>query len=222
MTPKQLAGLKNCGKRSGQSLFVALSALVFLTALMGIVTFGLLTEARFSDRQQDRLTAFYLARAGIEAAVGQLLTGPGANEQEVAETRLGAGYYKASCSEEERKVNINTADAATLKKLDPAFTENIVKEIVERRGKRRFISVEELTALPGVSANFLTAPTANAQDGLGSLLTVWGDPKDTSSKYYSITALGYLADDPAVMCKLRQVVQKGPDGLRVLQFAQLR
>ena len=137
MTPKQFGGSKNCRKPSGQSLIVALIALVFLTALMGTVTVDLLTEARFSEQQHDRLTAFYLARAGIEAAVEstshrtaeppQRAARQQANEQEVAETRLGAGYYKASYSDEERKVNINKADADTLQNLDPAFTEEIVK-----------------------------------------------------------------------------------------------
>jgi len=232
MIPKPFGSSNNCRKPSGQSLIVALIALVFLTALMGTVTVELLTEARFSDQQHDRLTAFYLARAGLEAAVNQLLIEPPAtpaagsasqaNEQEVAQTQLGAGYYKAGCSDEQRKVNINKAEPGVLQHLDPAFTDEIVKAVVERRAKRPFTSVEELAALPGVRANFLTASTANAKEGLGSLLTVWGDEKDTSSKYYSITAVGYLADDPAVGCTLRQVVRKGPEGLRVMQFEQLR
>jgi hypothetical protein len=43
----------------------------------------------------------------------------------------------------------------------------------------------------------------------------------TSSSHFSITAQGYLVDDPGIVCKLREVVQRGPEGLQVLRFEQV-
>jgi DNA uptake protein ComE-like DNA-binding protein len=280
---------------------VALIVLGFLTAVMGTVTIEMLTDSRITNTKQMEVTAFYVARAGLEAGVNQLLLArsPGyeglgdawhTNQAELGETRLGPdkthgiGVYKVACfdpaagqerigiADEESKLNINKADPAMLSRLDAGFTEDLVKAIVEHRAKRPFITLNELNGLNGAPRNFMN----KTRD---SLLTVWGDGKvnintappavleslgmdeahvkkieefrkgtgspaeagvfktlgdarsylggiddkwlTTSSSYFSITAQGYLMDNPGVGCKLREVVHRGPDGLDVLRFEQV-
>jgi len=288
---------------AGQSLIVSLVLLGFLTAVMGTVTVELLTESSISNARHSEVTAYYIARAGIEAGVSQLLLAksPGyeglgdawhsSQNNELRETLLGGneghavGLYKVAyfdvdsgqerigIADEESKLNINTAEPAMLKHLDPAFTDDVVSAIVERRQQQRpFLTLNELNQLKGVPANFVTKSRE-------SLLTVWGDGKvnvntapravlaslgmdeehvkkieefrkgtggpadmgafktlgdagpylggidvkwlTTSSSHFSITAQGYLVDDPEIKCKLREVVQRGPEGLQVLRFEQL-
>ncbi|MGD1000474.1 MAG: hypothetical protein ABSA67_07225 [Candidatus Brocadiia bacterium] len=289
-------------RAAGQSLIVALVLLGFLTAVMGTVSIELLTESRISNGRHMQVTAFYIARAGIEAGVNQLLAAksPGyeglgdawhsSQNAELRETLLGGneghavGLYKVAyfdvdsgqerigIADEESKLNINKADPAALRRLDPAFSEDFVNSIVERRQQRPFLMLSELTHLKAAPPNFLTKERE-------SLLTVWGDGKvnintapravlaslgidegnvkkieefrkgtggpadmgafktlgdagpylggidekwlTTSSTHFSITAQGYLVDDPEIKCKLRQVVQRGPEGLEILRFEQL-
>jgi hypothetical protein len=288
----------NRSRATGQSLIVALVLLGFLTAVMGTVTVQLLTESSISNARHMQVTAFYIARAGIEAGANQLLLdkSPGyqglgdpwhsSQNEELRETLLGGeaghavGLYKVAyfdvdadqerigIADEESKLNINTAEPAMLRRLDPAFTDDLVNAIVERRQQRPFLTLSELNQLKGAPTNFVT----RARE---SLLTVWGDGKvnintapravlaslgmdeehvkkieelrkgadmgafktlgdaasylggidekwlTTSSSHFSITAQGYLVDDPEIKCKLREVVQRGPEGLRVLRFEQL-
>lgn len=294
-----------CIRRSraaGQSLIVSLVLLGFLTAVMGTVTVELLTESSISNARHSEVTAYYIARAGIEAGMNQLLLAksPGyeglgdawhsSQNAELRETLLGGneghavGLYKVACfdvdsgqerigiADEESKLNINTAEPAQLQRLDPAFTSDLVNAIVERRQQRPFLTLSELNQLKGAPRNLVTKDRE-------SLLTVWGDGKvnintapravlaslgvdeehikkieefrkgaggpadmgafktlgdagpylggidekwlTTASSHFSITAQGYLVDDPEIKCKLREVVQRGPDGLQVLRFEQL-
>jgi DNA uptake protein ComE-like DNA-binding protein len=298
--PRRVAGCGRSRRTAGQSLIVALVVLGFLTAVMGTVTIELLTESRITNTRQMEVTAFYVARAGIEAGVNQLLLAksPGyeslgdawhSNSQELDEMPLGpdkehaVGRYKVACfdpaagqerigiADEEGRLNINKAEPAMLRRLDAAFTDDLVKAIVERREKRPFLTLNELNGVAGAPPHFMT----KARE---SLLTVWGEGKvnintappavlaslgmdeahvtkieefrkgtgdpaemgvfktlgdarsylgmddkwlTTSSSHFSITAQGYLVDDPGIVCKLREVVQRGPEGLQVLRFEQV-
>ena len=188
-------------RAAGQSLIVALVLLGFLTAVMGTVTIELLTESSISNARQTEVTAFYIARAGIEAGVNQLLLAksPGyeglgdawhsSQNAELRETLLGGneghavGLYKVAyfdadsgqerigIADEESKLNINKAEPAMLQRLDPAFTDDFVNAIVERRQQRPFVTLNELNRPQRARrANFVT----KARE---SLLTVWGDGK---------------------------------------------
>ena len=146
------------------------------------------------------MTAFYIARAGIEAGMNQLLLAksPGyeglgdawhsSQNAELRETLLGGneghavGLYKVAyfdvdsgqerigIADEESKLNINKAEPAQLQRLDPAFTDDFVNAIVERRQQRQFVTLNELNQLKGAPRNFVTKDRE-------SLLTVWGDGK---------------------------------------------
>ena len=197
--PRRFDGFRR-SRAAGQSLIVALVLLGFLTAVMGTVTVELLTESSISNARHMEVTAFYIARAGIEAGVNQLLLAksPGyeglgdawhsSQNEELRETQLGGnaghavGVYKVvyfdpetgqeriGIADEESKLNINKAEPAMLHRLDAAFTDDFVKAIVERRQQRPFLTLNELNGLNGAPPNFVT----KARE---SLLTVWGDGK---------------------------------------------
>jgi type II secretory pathway component PulK len=288
-------------RASGQSLIVALILLLFLTGIMGTVSLELLTESSISNARHDAVSAFYVARGGLEAGVDQLVKtkSPGyeglgdawhsSQNEQLNQTDLGSegepvgvfrvsyfdpesGHERIGIADEESKLNINKAEPEMLTRLDSkVFTAEFVKGIVERREKRPFIALEELQSLRGAPRHFAT-------EARESVLTVWGDGKvnintappvvltslgmdeehvkkilefrksagsageigvfktlgdarsylgmddrwfTVSSSYFSIIGQGYLTDKPEVTCKLREVVQRGPDGLRVLRFEQM-
>lgn len=298
--PRRFDGFRR-SRAGGQSLVVALVLLAFLTAVMGTVTVELLTESSISNARHDEVTALYVARAGLEGGVNQLLqakssgyeglgdawhsgqnealrdTNLGGDAQAVGKYRVAyydpeSGQERIGIADEESKLNINTAEPDMLRRLDPkAFTDKIVQAIVERRQARRFLALSELESLPGAPRHFVT----KARE---SLLTVWGDGKvnintappavleamgmdaehvkkilefrnaagkpaeigvfktldearsslgmddhgfTTSSSHFSITAQGYLVDKPGVTSRLREIVERGPEGIRILRFEQL-
>jgi type II secretory pathway component PulK len=293
--PRRFGGFGR-SKTAGQSLIVALVLLAFLTAVMGTVTVELLAESSIFNTRQMQVTAFYIARAGLEAGVNQLLLAksPGyeglgdawhsSQNEDLRETQLGGedqpvGVYRVAyydpesggerigIADEEGKLNINTAEPDMLRRLDQkTFTDKFINAIVERRKERPFLALSELNGLPEGPRRFVT----RARE---SLLTVWGEGKvnintappavlgalgmdeehvkkildfrgkdagvfktlddarpylgiddhwfTVSSTHFSITAQGYLVDMPEMACRVREVVQRGPEGIRVLRFEQL-
>ncbi len=181
----------------GQSLIVVLIILVFVTAMMGTVTVGLLTESRLTAQLHRYMTAYYIARSGLEAAASQLLHDPTEvdslsdrwcrNEGKLNNVSVGPGTYRVvyldeatgkprtGVVDEERKLNVNRAGPAMLRRLHPAFTEEIVNAIVSRRKKQPFVTVYELTTVAPMDEGFLKKEREGAQGGLLSLLTVHGD-----------------------------------------------
>ena len=65
--------LRTHGNNTGHALVAALIVIIVLAAMMGAITVGLLTEGRYSVYEQRRLTAYYIARSGLEAATALLL-----------------------------------------------------------------------------------------------------------------------------------------------------
>lgn len=183
--------------RQGNALIATLIVVAFLTALMGAVSIGLLTESRYVTLQKEYLTAQYVARAGLETACRELLSdesrsdtlteswsaatkpfenvGLGEGAFDVGYTDEITGAPRFGVVDEERKVNVNKAPPEVLKALSPAFTEEVVDTIVKAREKRPFLSLEDMAALPNIPPGFLTDRASNAPAGLASLLTVYGD-----------------------------------------------
>jgi DNA uptake protein ComE-like DNA-binding protein len=173
------------------------------------------------------VTVFYLARAGIETGVNQLLLAksPGyeglsdawhsSQNKELAETPLGDGVYRVAyfdaaaggerigIADEESKLNINKAEPAMLQRLDKAFTDDFVKAIVERREQRPFLTLNELNALKEAPPNFMT----KARE---SLLTVWGDGK-VNINTAPPAVLASLGMDEEHVKKIEEF-RKGTDG----------
>ena len=184
---------------TAQALVAVLLVLVFLTSMMGLVTTTLLVEARASRNQYFRHAALYNARAGLEVAAAQLLADDlnvdsaadawYVNEDAFGDVAFGkgsfavrypdetTGAFRPGVVDEERKVNINTADADTLKGLHPALTDAVVEQVIVRRKTRPFAVVNELALLDGLDRDALRAASDDAPAGLASLLTVFGDGK---------------------------------------------
>jgi len=184
-------------RASGQALIVVLLVLVFLTSLMGTITVGMLTESRLTGYQARYLQAYYAARAGLEVAANQILNDSPdydslsdrwhRSDRDYAQVPVGNGVYRVfyvdgstgnertGVVDEERKLNVNKAEPAMLRRLNPAFTDEIVKAIVARRRTMPFVTVEELATLPEIEPGFLAKPREGAPAGLINLLTVYGD-----------------------------------------------
>ncbi len=170
-------------RTAGQSLIVCLMVLAFMTAVLGSVSVGLMAEARYVRRNGKSLAAFYVAKAGLEAAVSRLaqddrgvdaLGDPWCRERGgLTGTMAGDGTSKYECTvvDEEGRININKADRGMLRALDPGFTDAVATAIVTQRRERAFTRVEDLTSVSGVSEELLMAPRVKGS------LTVYGEGK---------------------------------------------
>jgi len=185
-------------RQGAQSLIIAMTALTFLTAVGGAVTVALVLETRYVSRQRYQTQAFFLARAGVEAAARELLNDspsadtladPWAANDAFKPAPLGNGTFEVVCRDdltgaprygivdEERKLNLNTATPEMLKRLHPVFTDEAVAAIVERRRNRPFGAVSELAPLLDKDSAFLQNGREGAPAGIAALLTVFGDGK---------------------------------------------
>jgi len=178
--------------RRGQTLVVALVVLALVTGLLGTMSLGLMAEARFAAYRGRHLAAFYAARAGVERACLQILAddpavdGPtdawytgrdtegriGGYVFQVAYRSETTGRLRPGVVDEERKLNVNRADRATLRALDPRMSDATAKAILRARP---FVTLADLCRVPGITREYLEAPLENAPGGLVSLLTVYGD-----------------------------------------------
>lgn len=184
-------------RRRAQSLVAALILLAFVTALFGSMAMGLFLEAGLAAGQNERIAAFYLARAGIETAAAELLAheaethfvadpwrdnseafsgramGPG--NFDVRHRRPEDGRFAFGAVDEESKVNINKASGAMLEALHPAFTREAVYATLNFRLQRPFRTVSELEALDILPPGTLRQSPPQGGGVLADLLTVFGD-----------------------------------------------
>jgi len=178
--------------RSGQTLVVALVVLALVTGLLGTMSLALMAEARFAAYRGRHLAAFYAARAGVETACLQILADDPAvdgltdawHTSKDKEGRIGGyvfqvayrsettGRPRLGVADEERKLNVNRADRATLRALDPRMSDATAKAILRARP---FVTLADLCRVPGITRAYLEAPLEDAPGGLASLLTVYGD-----------------------------------------------
>ena len=199
MRPRFLRRLRRLDRAKGQSLIVTLIVLAFITTIMGSLSVALLVEARYASNQRRHIVAYYLAKAGTEVAVRELVADDprfdglsdfwhgGGKAPLKGNLRSGAysvSYVSAETGEpwtgivdEERKLNVNKVDRATLRDLHPAMTKDVVNAIIKQRVEAPFRRVAEVGASPGLVPGFLTTSRPGVPKGLGSLLTVYGDGK---------------------------------------------
>jgi len=221
---------------SGQAMIACLAVLAFVTAIIGPISMGLLLEARVTRNREDKLTTFYLARSGLEVGARLLLVddrssdalsdGWSSGAAELSKIELDDGSYsimyrqpdtgerRYGIVDEERKLNINTADRGTIRALDPAFTEEIAKAIISRREKRPFASIQEIFELPGVPPDLLSKPTEELPGGIEGLLTVFGDGKVNvnTAPLHVLKCLEPLTAQQAELLVARRYGQDGEAG----------
>jgi DNA uptake protein ComE-like DNA-binding protein len=181
--------------RRGQAMVICLIVIGFLTAILGSASMMLLTNSRLATYEQERLSAFYLARSGLETANLLLArddpsvdalgdawnTGGEQAEGELVNGRFGLGYWPvrpdkgtSPIVDEERKLNVNIATPAMLRNLSPALDKAAVQAILQKRQERSFTNLAELSRA-GISHNDLRqtdAPGSNLP--FRALLTVHG------------------------------------------------
>jgi hypothetical protein len=136
--------------------------LAFMTSLFGSMALVLLLEERAARLQGDRIAAHYVARSGLAAAHALLLEDDAAidcpadawqsDADRLARVAVGEGYYDVAYAEpmtgrrrtgavdEERKLNVNVAEAAMIAALHSALTDEAAEAIVARRAERRCAS----------------------------------------------------------------------------------
>jgi type II secretory pathway component PulK len=181
----------------GHALISMLVVLVFLTAVIGAMTSGLMSEMKYVQLQQQYVTVRYVARSGFETACRELLNDPtrydaptdpwgpnaavfeniavGEGVAEVSHRDEATGDLRYGVVDEERKLNVNLAAPEVLQRLSPAFTDEIVDTVVKARSERPFVTLDQMAALPNMPQGFLDETSTEAPAGLRSLLTVRGD-----------------------------------------------
>ena len=122
------------------------------------------------------------------------------------------GGHVPGIVDEQRKLNINTAERAMLQDLNAAITAQVAKAIVARRLERPFQRVLELAEVDGIDRAFLTDPRPGAKGGLISLLTTYGDGR-VNVNTASAAVLGSLGTLTAEQAEKIIARRNGEDGL---------
>ncbi len=162
-------------------MIVCLMVLAFMTAIFGSASLWLMVEARYVSRNGKSLAAFYVAKAGLEAAISRLAQDARGvdtlgdswctERDELTGTMAGDGAYKYECTvvDAEGRLNINEADRGMLRALD--LTDAAASAIITSRSERAFTRVEDILSVSGVSEELLAAPRVKGS------LTVYGEGK---------------------------------------------
>jgi DNA uptake protein ComE-like DNA-binding protein len=178
-------------------MIAMLVVLAFLTVVLGAMSTGLLSEVKYVALQHQYVTVQYVAQSGFETACRELLNDEtrfdaltdnwNGNTDLFSNIPVGEGVCEVSypdeltgetrygVSDEERKINVNLADANVLKRLSPAFTDEIVGALLKARSERPFATLDQMAALPGMPQGFLDQSRDEVAAGLRSVLTVYGD-----------------------------------------------
>ena len=209
----------NCGKK-GTILITSLWILAILSILTMGIGFRVSIEARLAKYNMDRLKGLYLARAGVAKSLYRLSRNPTMSDSlyecgtafsfeeksdpekvrtifssSLGEGSFGVAYREGAAtypgmSDEERKININTAPENVLKNLliyvdeDPTIAADIVQWRNPGPGlddgyyqslpfpykckHEKFSAIEELLLVKGIDQKIF--------DKIKSYITVFGDP----------------------------------------------
>ncbi|MCK5654772.1 MAG: general secretion pathway protein GspK [Candidatus Aureabacteria bacterium] len=114
----------------GIALLIVLWILTILSVIALSFVYMMRLEIKMAKYQRDKAQAFYLARAGLERAIVQLVIDKrssrkidalneswSVNPDAYEDVNLAGGSYKVEVSDESGKININTASAGLLRNL---------------------------------------------------------------------------------------------------------
>lgn len=157
-------------KQKGAVLFICIWALVTLSILSLGVAGRVNSEMQFARYLRDSVVSYYSAKAALNLALSELKNDPTPNSyaffelQKKQDVQLVTGSFSFNFSDEEGRININSADAAKLERL-PGLDSGLAKEIVDS-GLRPFAAKEELMLVSGVTKEIFLQ--------LKDLITVYG------------------------------------------------
>ncbi len=117
-------------ENKGIALLIVLWILTILSVIALSFVYMMRLEIKMAKYQRDKTQAFYLARAGLERAIVQLIIDKrsgrkvdslnerwSVNPDAYENVNLSGGSYKVEVSDESGKININTASAGLLRVL---------------------------------------------------------------------------------------------------------
>lgn len=113
---------------------IALLVVLWILAILSVIAISLVymmrLEIKMAKYQRDKVQAFYLARAGLERAIAQLIMDKkssreldtlneswSVNPDAYEDVTLHGGSYKVEVSDESGRININTASPGLLRAL---------------------------------------------------------------------------------------------------------
>lgn len=177
-------GCHPCGRltaagawRSGAALIFVLWSIALLSLLAGGLSFAIRQDMTISNIQRDRLTAHWLARAGVEMAIATIMDDKHSVQTEtdlwfddpttMQEIKLTGGTFSVfhgdytdlprrmyGVGDESAKLNVNNATREQLMKL-PHMTNYIAGAVVEWRGG----STNQEPQSDGVGRGYYTGQT---------------------------------------------------------------
>lgn len=205
--------------RRGHAMVAMLIVLAFLTAVLGAMSTGLLSEMKYVTLQQDYMVVQYAARAGFETACRELLKDQqdvdaltddwNGNQGAFENIRVGEAVCQVSyfdetvdavrygVTDEERKINVNLAKPEVLKKLSTDFSNEVVEAIVKTRAERPFVTLDQVAALPVMPQGFLDNTSKELPAGLRSVLTVHGDGRVNVNTAPKVVLAALVGEDAA-------------------------
>lgn len=184
--------------RGGQALIVSLIALAVLVAFGGSASLILLAESRYLQAEQNKVAAYYIAISGLEVG-RELIRADNSGVDTLADNwvregrslrgELGNGFFGLGLSapgeggfmpgivDMESKINVNVASPDVLKSLAPALTDDVVRTLVMRRRRRRFVSMQDVESTLGGYGSILDSVLPDSSIRLRDIITVYGNGK---------------------------------------------
>lgn len=202
----------------GSILIIVLWLLFFLGALALAINRYVFSQLSLAQRLQNRSKAYYLAKAALNKALicvrqnedeqYDALNSPWAIAKQVD---LAGGYFKYEASDEERRVNINTAEQWLLNSLlrsacgiDERAANEISSAILKRRAAYGFFEMkEELLLVEGVTQGLFSCIQGKVTLHSSGLINM--NTADASS-------LGILGIESSLAAKIDSF-RKGPDAV---------
>jgi competence ComEA-like helix-hairpin-helix protein len=181
-TVSSLRGRHSKNERRGMALVLVLWVMVVLCAVALKLAFSSHLRLQVTATLGAATKALYLARAGVERAIAELVDGRDSlqtladlRESELSDysdVELADGSYTLFAGldaqgeplygimDEAAKINVNTADRAVLSKL-PAMDSELVAEIVAARRREPFYDLNDLLLLERVDVELLFGEDRN-------------------------------------------------------------
>ncbi|MCK5580501.1 MAG: helix-hairpin-helix domain-containing protein, partial [Candidatus Omnitrophica bacterium] len=195
-------GLKN---KKGSVLILAMWALVFL-AILNVALYKIVSsQVELVKRYRREIISPYLAKAACQYAKARQKSDSTEYDalselKEPQEVEVGKGKFTYTITDEESKINVNTAPAEVLARL-PGLDETLADGIVSS-ARRPFSVKEELLLIDGIDREIF--------NGFKDFITVYGSGS-VNLNTVSEDAMAVLGMDSDLIQIIKRY-RAGPDG----------
>jgi general secretion pathway protein K len=213
-------------KERGIALVVVMIAVFVLSVLAGAFAYSMKVETKLAMNANNQADLEWLGRSGVEYArwiLGQEMScpydslnqiwagGPGGTcdtngalaEATLKDFHIGDGTFTITITDLERKVNVNTADQATLDQVMRVIGADATQGSTIVDGIRDWVDPDDNTHINGAESDFYQGltPPYNAKNGplddVSELLLIHGvreDPEIYSSLFADIQRVNRFGD----------------------------